>query len=144
MNLRRATLSDAVAIAALEQQVFGQEAWSGSSLVAELSGHDRFAVVATENEEVTGYAITLRAADVVDLLRLGVSPGHRRRGLATALLAAAVARARADGADRLLLEVGARNYAALAFYAREGLVEIDRRANYYRDGSDAVVLEWTL
>ena len=37
--------------------------------------------------------------------------------------------------------MSADNDAALAFYAGEGFVEIDRRRGYYRDGSDAVVME---
>jgi ribosomal protein S18 acetylase RimI-like enzyme len=42
---------------------------------------------------------------------------------------------------RVLLEVSARNDGALAFYATEGFTEIDRRPAYYRDGSDAVVMQ---
>ena len=33
------------------------------------------------------------------------------------------------------------NAAASAFYAAEGFAPIDRRRRYYRDGSDAVVME---
>jgi ribosomal-protein-alanine N-acetyltransferase len=40
----------------------------------------------------------------------------------------------------MLLEVGARNLAALALYTDEGFVEIDRRRRYYRDDEDAVVM----
>ena len=48
------------------------------------------------------------------------------------------------GADRMLLEVGAGNAAALGLYAAAGFVEIDRRPRYYRDGADAVVLRLPL
>jgi [ribosomal protein S18]-alanine N-acetyltransferase len=142
--LRPAAVSDAVAITALDSEVFGPDAWSGSSVEAELAGAGRRTVVAIEAERLVGYAITSRADDVVDLRRIAVRPSHRRQGLAHDLLAACLDRARHERADRVLLEVSADNPAALAFYAVEGFTEIDRRRRYYRDGSDAVVMRLPL
>jgi ribosomal-protein-alanine N-acetyltransferase len=84
---------------------------------------------------LAGYVVIRPAGDAVDLMRIAVAPAARRRGLARALLGAV----RSD--VRLLLEVSADNTGALAFYAAEGFVEIARRRRYYRDGSDAVVME---
>jgi ribosomal protein S18 acetylase RimI-like enzyme len=109
-------------------------------VVAELTGEDRFAVVAVAGEELIGYAVTMRTGDVVDLQRIGVHPSHRRAGIARALLKAAVERAAAEEAQGMLLEVSAGNGSAIAFYTAEGFAEIDRRRRYYRDGSDALVL----
>jgi ribosomal-protein-alanine N-acetyltransferase len=36
------------------------------------------------------------------------------------------------------------NEPAIAFYAGQGFVEIDRRARYYRDGTTAVVMRRNL
>ena len=44
----------------------------------------------------------------------------------------------------LLLEVREDNRPAIAFYAARGLVEIDRRPRYYRDGATAVVMRLPL
>jgi ribosomal-protein-alanine N-acetyltransferase len=60
------------------------------------------------------------------------------------LLGETVRLARADGADRVLLEVREDNVAALAFYAARGFTELARRPRYYRDGATAVVLELPL
>ncbi|MCW2828009.1 MAG: ribosomal protein S18P -alanine acetyltransferase, partial [Marmoricola sp.] len=68
----------------------------------------------------------------------------RRRGVASALLAGVVEAAAATAADRLLLEVREDNRGALAFYARQGFVVIDRRRRYYADGTTAVVLRLPL
>lgn len=138
--MRAATPEDVPAVYALEQLVFGPDAWSERSVGEELTGPRRVAVVACDPEPV-GYVVTASAGDVVDLLRIAVAPSRRRRGLASELLAAVLGRA---DADRMMLEVGAANEAALAFYAAEGFAEIDRRPRYYRDGSDAVVMERTL
>ena len=77
----------------------------------------------------------------MELLRIGVRPHHRRSGVAADLLAAATRAALRDEADRMLLEVSATNTGALAFYDSHGFVRIDLRARYYRDGSDALVLQ---
>jgi len=147
MTLRAATADDVAAVVALESMLFGPDAWSEAQVREELTGERRSAWVvsgAGADATVFGYAVTLAAGDVVDLQRVAVHPEHQRRGLARLLLDAAVASARADGADRMLLEVSAANTAALALYETAGFEEIDRRRRYYRDETDAVVMRLPL
>jgi ribosomal-protein-alanine N-acetyltransferase len=67
-----------------------------------------------------------------------VRPTHRRRGVATALLEAALALA-APTAQAMLLEVAADNPGALALYAQAGFRTVGQRAGYYaRTGAAAV------
>ena len=139
MIVRTARVEDAAAVQRLEQQLFGVDAWSAALVSSALAGPARHALVAEEQQEVVGYAVSATAGEVVDLERIGVDPGHRRRGVGGRLLAGVLLEA--GGADRVLLEVSADNAAALAFYADAGFTEIDRRPRYYRDGSDAVVLQ---
>ena len=134
MNLRPATEEDVAAVRALEVSVFGADAWSERSVREELTGPRRRAVLACD-PEVVGYVVTSTVGDTVDLQRLVVHPEQRRRGLARSLLEAV-----SEG-GRMLLEVSASNRGALALYAAEGFQEIHRRPGYYRDGSDAVVME---
>ncbi|WP_148571418.1 ribosomal protein S18-alanine N-acetyltransferase [Nocardioides caldifontis] len=144
MRLRPATASDVPAVTALEQELFGVDAWTWSSVAEELTGPRRTALVAAQGDDVLGYAVTLLAGDVVDLQRIGVVPAVRRTGVASRLLTELMEHGRRDGADRMLLEVSAGNAGALAFYVAAGFVEIDRRPRYYRDGTDAVVLRASL
>ena len=132
MSLRPATEADLDALATLEQDLFGDDAWSRGSVAAEVSAGR---VLVADDDGLAGYVVTLAAGDALDLMRIGVRRDRRRRGLAHALLAAA-----ATG-DRVLLEVSERNTGAIAFYAAEGFTEIARRRRYYRDGSAAVVME---
>jgi [ribosomal protein S18]-alanine N-acetyltransferase len=132
VTLRPAVREDVDTLVALEQQLFGVDAWSAASVRDEvLAGR----VVVAADPQLAGYVVIRPAGDAVDLMRIAVAPAARRRGLARALLGAV----RSD--VRLLLEVSADNTGALAFYAAEGFVEIARRRRYYRDGSDAVVME---
>ncbi len=133
MTVRPATRDDVAAVLGLEQLLFGGDAWSEQSVREELLGPRRRAVVACD-PDVVGYAVIVEVGDLTDLQRVAVHPSYRRRGVARDLLAAVAP------TGPLLLEVGAHNAAALAFYAAEGFTEIDRRRRYYRDGSDAVVM----
>ena len=138
--IRPAAATDVPSLLALETELFGPDAWSETSLRDELDGPGRRAVVLVSGADVLGYAVTMRAGDVVDLQRIAVRPDRQRQGLAALLLAEVAAAARADGADRMLLEVSDANAAAVAFYDKQGFKRIDVRRRYYRDGSDALVL----
>jgi len=139
--LRSATGADVAAVRALEEELFGADAWSAAGITDALLGADRHAVVAELDDVVAGYAVTRVAGDVADLERIAVHPAYRRAGLASALLDAVRDRAREAAAERLLLEVSEANSGARDFYAAHGAVELDRRRRYYRDASDALVLQ---
>lgn len=137
-RVRPATEADVDAVAALESAIFGDDAWSRDSVLHELTQSLRQAYVAVDEAgEVCGYVVVLGVGDVADLQRIAVADAHRRRGVAAALLDACDLHAPA----RVMLEVRAGNEAALAFYRRHGFGEISRRAGYYADGEDAVVMQ---
>ena len=141
-GVRPATADDAAVIAALEADNLGADAWSFALVAEGVSGHlpTISYVVAEVDGVAVGYAAASIVADIAELQRIAVTPAARRTGLASELLAAVVAAARAQRADRVLLEVRDDNHGALAFYAARGFVEIDRRKRYYRDGATAIVL----
>lgn len=152
-TLRAAHESELAAVAALDATLFPDEPWSLEAWQGLVATSGRRLVVAVdeavhagsgEPAHVVGYALTGVVGDFAELLRIGADPAHRRRGIATALLQRACAAARADGAERLLLEVSDANTGARAFYDSRGFAEIDRRPGYYRDGSAAFVLERAL
>lgn len=65
-----------------------------------------------------------------ELKRFFVSPEHRGAGIADALLATLVDYARGHDIDRLRLETGDRQHAAIAFYRRHGFVVVPRFGPY--------------
>jgi len=137
---------DAEVIAALEAETLGRDAWSPALVTQGVTGDlpTIHYLVWREAGVVVAYAVASVAGDVAELQRIAVDTRHRRTGLASRLLADVVRRARAEDVDRLLLEVRPDNDDALAFYAAQGFVELDRRRRYYRDGADAVVLGLSL
>lgn len=144
--IRPAGAGDVPAIAGLERDNLGQDAWSEALVREGVTGGlptVRY-LVAEQDGLVVGYAAASIVTDIAELQRVAVDPGRRRAGVASGLLDAVLAEATAAGADRLLLEVRESNAGAIAFYASRGFVEIDRRRRYYRDGATAVVMRHDL
>ena len=141
-----ARADDVAVIARLEAVALASDAWSERLIEQGVVGDlpTVHYLVARDDDEVTGYAVTSVAGDVAELQRIAVDPRRRRTGIATRLLSAVVRLATADGAERLLLEVREDNTEARAFYEARGFAEIDRRPRYYRDGAAAVVMELAL
>ncbi|WP_141015653.1 ribosomal protein S18-alanine N-acetyltransferase [Nocardioides sambongensis] len=144
MRLRPAVPDDVAAVARVDAEAFGADAWSATLLRdlvdADLARGELVLAVAADGG-LLGYAVLSAVGEDAELQRIAVLPAARRRGVAGALLAAGRDRVRRAGATRLLLEVRADNAAALALYAGEGFAEIGRRPRYYRDGTTAVILE---
>lgn len=133
--IRPATPADLSALVELEQELFGPDAWNEALVRQEIEGPGRRFLVA---EDLSGYAVTMTAGDIVDLLRIGVRPEARRTGIASRLLEELLVGT--DDASRMLLEVSVANTEALGFYVARQFSVIDVRPHYYRDGSEALVM----
>ena len=144
VEVRPAFARDVAAVRQLELTSFGVDAWSELSVEHELTADGRRALVAVEAGRLLGYAVTRTVGEVTDLQRVVVAPDARRSGVGGRLVRELVDEAAGQGAGRVLLEVSTANDAALACYRSLGFAEIDRRRAYYRDGSDAAVLQLDL
>lgn len=139
--IRLATSADADAIAAIEREAFGDDAWSDALVDLELTAPGRVVVAAEQDDALVGYASAAVIADVADLTRIAVKPTARRSGMARALLGRLLELTAEQGAERMMLEVADTNEPAIGFYAASGFAEIARRRGYYGRGVDAVVME---
>lgn len=81
--------------------------------------------------------------DLVEIDLVAVAPERRRAGIGRALLEELIAAERDGGVREFRLELAADNAAALALYSAVGFVVVGRRARYYPDGEDALLLSWT-
>lgn len=75
-----------------------------------------------------------------ELKRMYVRPPFRGTGVAQAIIDVLVSRAVADGVHVLRLETGVRQHAAIAFYRRQGFVEIPPFPPY-RPDPESVFME---
>jgi GNAT superfamily N-acetyltransferase len=83
-----------------------------------------FLVAFVGGEPVGSAGLRRRSEEEVEMKRLYVRAGHRRRGHARALLAAVEERARRAGYRRLVLETGDAQPEAVALYAAAGYTSV--------------------
>ena len=141
--LRQATVDDQPAIDRAEQEIFGADAWSTDTVLAELKHPLSWYLIAEEGDKFAGYA-GLRSAGPRgqgDIQTLAVVHEFRGRGVGGKLLDGLLERARHDQLLEVFLEVRADNEVAQELYLSRGFREIARRPGYYQpDGVDAVVM----
>jgi ribosomal-protein-alanine N-acetyltransferase len=123
---------DTAEVGALEAVCFSLP-WTDGLVSHELTVRGSFSLVARETlgGPVLGYMVFRVAADAMDVLRLAVLPGGRRRGLGTELLFEGMRRARALGAAEAFLEVRENNSGARIFYEKAGFRLVGKRPGYY-------------
>lgn len=82
-----------------------------------------------------------------EILSVAVRGQARRRGIAAILMAHVLQDMRDAKVQRVFLEVGEANRAAINFYKRTNFEIVGQRNNYYRSisghKSNALVLRWT-
>lgn len=138
--------TDIPSLAALEVELFADDAWSEATWWAELAGRPRRSYVVEEDGgALLAYGGVDLGGEVADVMTVAVAPAAQGRGLGRAVLDELVARARADHAAYLMLEVRADNSAARNLYERNGFEVLTVRRRYYQPGDvDALVMRRTL
>ncbi len=125
-----------------------EESPSAAMLSAAAGAFDgKRALLAKDDEHLRGFVLCQQVFDEVTVLNILVTPSWRRRGLARALLSAALDESVSTGATRCLLEVRRSNRAALGLYERMGFLYDGVRKNYYPRGDsreDALMMSLEL
>lgn len=143
--LRVATSDDASELSQLHARCFPR-GWDESSIGTFVTDPACVVFVASADEANAchGFLIARAASGEAEILTLAVEPGHRRQGLARALLAATIARLRLAGITQLFLEVESGNEAAEGLYRGFGAESVGRRPAYYEHGADAAIFSLAL
>ncbi len=140
-GLRPMRASDLEAVNAIEQVAYPYP-WT-RAIFADCLAAQYPAWVLEGEGRLLGYALLSIAVGESHLLNLCVAPAAQRMGHGRRLLRAMLRLARAQGAERMFLEVRPSNPGAISLYHDEGFNEIGRRARYYpaREGrEDAIVM----
>jgi ribosomal protein S18 acetylase RimI-like enzyme len=155
VTVRPATATDVDALVAMLVEVAGEGRWIGTEAPVDterrrrrmadyVEGDDAIVLVAEAGGTPVGQlGLRLAPYGVADL-GMAVAAGWRGRGVGTALLAEAVARARKAGAHKIALQVWPHNAAALALYERFGFRREGYLTRHYRRRSgelwDAIIM----
>lgn len=109
--------------------------------------HDRpvaRAFLARLDGQPVGFASVHVVLDEVDLQIIATDPKWRRRGVGRALLTDVLGMAREEGAVVVHLEVRVSNDPAQALYEEFGFEVVGKRARYYADGEEALLMSLRL
>jgi ribosomal-protein-alanine N-acetyltransferase len=144
---RLAEPGDTPALTAIEDASRPGGNWNTAQIAEELE-RERATVLVDETPDgqIAGWIVTWRVPpDELHILELAVSPHHRRQGIATSLLLAALnEQHRGTETTLVLLEVRASNGAAISMYQKAGFVAVGRRRKFYSDGEDAILMNCDL
>lgn len=138
--IRSMTEEDLLAVMAIEDVSYPTP-WKCEHFRSELAARYSWPYVAVEDGAVVGYVCLMSLFEEAQILNIAVSPDHRGRGIARALLEHAFSQATAQGAEVMALEVRASNDAAIALYEQLGFNRVGIRAGYYESAEDAILME---
>lgn len=100
----------------------------------------RVVLVADDGTGLAGFVVAVVCGDEWEIENVAVSQEARRTGLGTRLVAELLDRARAEGAQAVLLEVRESNRAARALYEKSAFAEAGRRRAYYRNPDEDAII----
>ena len=141
MTIRAASVQDIPALEALARALPTASHWTLAQYRDLFTGPPRLVSLIEEENAIVAFLVARSSSSDWEIENLAVAEARQRRGLATELLCALIARAANSGATSIFLEVRASNLPAQCFYRAHAFREAGRRPTYYTSPSeDAIVL----
>ena len=140
-KIRAFRAPDAPAIAEILRDSTEAAQWPPGSYhkLAESPGGVVLVCEAEPNGRLLGFVAARQAADEAEILNIAVHRDFRRKGVASALLQAALDGFRRSAIARVFLELRESNLPARNLYNRHGFLPTGRRAAYYHDPTEDAV-----
>ncbi len=126
----KAKSSDAHAIATLHRGSFCK-GWREADVQGLLKSAGSLAFIIRIDAQLAGFLLARSLCGEAEIISLAVDRLHRRRGLASRLLAALETGLVRDRCTRIFLEVDETNVDAIQLYYRYGFEKAGLRKNYY-------------
>ena len=139
LETRRLVFADLPNVIAIERRAFPTP-WSLAMFVLELSKPEGICLAAQRDGQLVGYIICSRFDQVWHIMNVSVDPDLQRRGIATTLIDAVIARV--GGGAQITLEVRPTNVGAIALYKQFGFLAAGSRPRYYQDNGEDAVIMW--
>ena len=116
--------------------------WTKSQWEKELTAPKRIClgIVELKTKKLLGLCSAWLVIDELQITFIAVHPIHQRKGLGKFLFSELIKRSQSLQTKEIHLEVNESNEPAKAFYKSMGFKKVGKRSNFYRDGSNAVLL----
>lgn len=140
MTITRASRNDISALCDIEKEYPDYAAWGENGFLAEFLKPFSVTLVAREDQSPAAFVNFWLLRPRTEINTLVTSRKYLRRGFARALLNKCFEYARKNDCPELFLEVAQNNKPAIELYLSCGFAEISRRAKYYNNTYDAIVM----
>ena len=116
--------------------------WTKSQWEKELTDPKRICLglIELETKKLLALCSAWLVIDELHITSIAVHPSHQRKGLGKFILSDLIKRSSSLKTNQIHLEVKDTNEPAKAFYKSMGFKTIGNRSNFYKDGSDALLL----
>ena len=116
--------------------------WTESHWEKELTDPKRICigVIDLETQKILGFCCAWLVIDELHITSIAVHPMHQRKGIGKFLILDLIERSSSLQTNHLNLEVKETNEPGKAFYKSMGFKILGNRSNFYKDGSDAILL----
>ena len=116
--------------------------WTRNQWERELTDPKRIClgIIELETKKILGLCSAWLVIEELHITFIAVNPLHKRKGLGRFLLSDLIKRSQSLQTNHILLEVKENNEPAKAFYKSMGFKTVGNRTSFYKDGSDALIL----
>jgi len=114
--------------------------WTKKQWSLELTNNRRISIGVVRDSILLAMASGWIITNELHITAVAVHPLHRRKGLGRLILLSLLDKARMSGTKNTTLEVKRNNEAAIEMYKSLGFRVGGQRPNFYKDGSDALIL----
>ena len=116
--------------------------WTKSQWKRELTDPKRIClgILELETKKLLGCCSAWLVIDELHITSIAIHPIHQRKGLGKFLLSHLIKRSSSLKTNQIHLEVRDTNEPAKAFYKSMGFKTMGKRSNFYKDGTDALLL----
>lgn len=141
VRIREMRHGDVPQVVAIEQ-ASSATPWTRAMFVSEIGRPNTLDLVAVRSDEILGYCMTSRYADVWHILNLCVRSGERGQGLGGRLMDELFVRGDRKANLGYTLEVRVSNAPAIRLYRNKGFLEHGIRPGYYSDNGEDALIMW--
>ena len=114
--------------------------WTEQQWQKELSEKKRLCLGVFQKKRLVAYASGWIVIDELQITSIAVHPKYQRIGIGERILSALLTEAQKGGLKKATLEVDSNNLPAIKIYTKLGFKSNGLRANYYKNGNDALIL----
>lgn len=137
---RKMTLADVDAVAELDKENFGVDAWSRQFFAyAAKNPYAKYIVAEFEKKIIACAGLEIYEGEA-DISTVAVTEKFRRRGIAQKMFSKLIRSAKKRGAKFIFAEVRTDNLPSMRLCEKFGFMIIGREKNYYANGEDAFVM----